>query len=42
MFGRSGTVVVQAAALRLALENVSELFLIDYVRAKAEAVAQGI
>jgi len=32
----------QVAALRLALENVSELFLIDFVRAKAEAVAQEI
>jgi shikimate dehydrogenase len=32
----------QVAALRLALENVSELFLIDYVRAKADAVAQEI
>jgi shikimate dehydrogenase len=32
----------QVAALRLALENVSELFLIDFVSAKAEAVAQEI
>ena len=32
----------QVAALRLALENVSELFLVDYVAAKAEAVAQEI
>ncbi len=32
----------QVAALRLALENVSELFLTDYVSAKAEAVAQEI
>jgi shikimate dehydrogenase len=30
------------AALRLALENVSELFLVDFVSAKAEAVAQEI
>ena len=29
----------QVAALRLAVENVSELFLVDYVIAKAEAVA---
>jgi shikimate dehydrogenase len=32
----------QVAALRLALENVSELFLVDYVASKAEAVAQEI
>jgi shikimate dehydrogenase len=32
----------QVAALRLALENVSELFLFDCVNAKAEAVAQEI
>ena len=32
----------QVAALRLALENVSELFLVDFVNAKAEAVAQEI
>ena len=32
----------QVAALRLAVENVSELFLMDYVSAKAEAVAQEI
>jgi shikimate dehydrogenase len=32
----------QVAALRLALENVSELFLIDFVSAKAQAVAQEI
>jgi shikimate dehydrogenase len=32
----------QVAALRLAVENVSELFLVDYVAAKAEAVAQEI
>jgi shikimate dehydrogenase len=32
----------QVAALRLALENVSELFLVDFVSAKAEAVAQEI
>jgi shikimate dehydrogenase len=32
----------QVAALRLAVENVSELFLVDYVTAKAEAVAQEI
>ena len=32
----------QVAALRLAVENVSELFLIDFVSAKAEAVAQEI
>jgi shikimate dehydrogenase len=30
------------AALRLALENVSELFLVDFVSAKAEAVAEEI
>ena len=32
----------QVAALRLAMENVSELFLVDYVIAKAEAVAEEI
>jgi len=32
----------QVAALRLAVENVSELFLVDCVGAKAEAVAQEI
>jgi shikimate dehydrogenase len=32
----------QVAALRLAVENVSELFLVDYVTARAEAVAQEI
>ncbi len=32
----------QVAALRLAVENVSELFLVDYVTAKAEAVAEEI
>jgi shikimate dehydrogenase len=32
----------QVAALRLALENVSELFLVEFVSAKAEAVAQEI
>ena len=32
----------QVAALRLAQENVSELFLVDFVSAKAEAVAQEI
>ncbi len=32
----------QVAALRLAVENVSELFLVDYVIAKAEAVAEEI
>ena len=32
----------QVAALRLAAENVSELFLMDFVSAKAEAVAQEI
>ena len=32
----------QVAALRMALENVSELFLVDFVSAKAEAVAQEI
>jgi shikimate dehydrogenase len=32
----------QVAALRLAVENVSELFLIDFVSTKAEAVAQEI
>jgi shikimate dehydrogenase len=32
----------QVAALRLAVENVSELFLVDYVKNKAEAVAQEI
>jgi shikimate dehydrogenase len=32
----------QVAALRLALEKVSELFLVDFVSAKAEAVAQEI
>jgi len=32
----------QVAALRLAVENVSELFLVDYVMAKAEAVAEEI
>ena len=32
----------QVAALRLALENVAELFLVDFVSAKAEAVAQEI
>jgi shikimate dehydrogenase len=32
----------QVAALRLASENMSELFLSDFVRAKAEAVAQEI
>src|SRR5208283_1883279 len=32
----------QVAALRLALENVSELFLTDFVSTKAEAVAQEI
>ena len=32
----------QVAALRLALENVSELFLVDFVSTKAEAVAQEI
>jgi shikimate dehydrogenase len=32
----------QVAALRLAVEKVSELFLVDYVSAKAEAVAQEI
>jgi shikimate dehydrogenase len=32
----------QVAALRLAAENVSELFLTDFVSAKAEAVAQEI
>ncbi len=32
----------QVAALRLAMENVSELFLTDYVIAKAEAVAEEI
>jgi len=32
----------QVAALRLAAEKVSELFLVDYVTAKAEAVAQEI
>jgi shikimate dehydrogenase len=32
----------QVAALRLALEKVSELFLIEFVSAKAEAVAQEI
>jgi shikimate dehydrogenase len=32
----------QVAALRLAVENVSELFLVDFVSAKAEAVAQEI
>ena len=32
----------QVAALRLAVEKVSELFLIDFVKAKAEAVAQEI
>jgi shikimate dehydrogenase len=32
----------QVAALRLAVENVSELFLVDYVKEKAGAVAQEI
>jgi len=32
----------QVAALRLAGENVAEMFLVDYVKAKAEAVAQEI
>ena len=32
----------QVAALRLAMENVSELFLVDYVTSKAEAVAEQI
>jgi len=32
----------QVAALRLAGENVCEMFLVDYVRAKAEAVAEEI
>ena len=32
----------QVAALRLALENVAELFLVEYVAAKAEAVAEEI
>jgi shikimate dehydrogenase len=32
----------QVAALRLAQENVSELFLVDFVKDKAEAVAQEI
>jgi len=32
----------QVAALRLAVENVSELYLVDYMAAKAEAVAQEI
>jgi shikimate dehydrogenase len=32
----------QVAALRLAVEKVSELFLVDFVSAKAEAVAQEI
>ncbi len=32
----------QVAALRLAMENVSELFLVEYVVAKAEAVAEEI
>jgi shikimate dehydrogenase len=32
----------QVAALRLAVENVSELFLVDFVKTKAEAVAQEI
>jgi len=32
----------QVAALRLAVENVSELFLVDYVASKAEAVAEEI
>ena len=32
----------QVAALRLAVENVGEMFLVDYVKAKAEAVAQEI
>jgi shikimate dehydrogenase len=32
----------QVAALRLAVENVSELFLVDYVTSKAEAVAEEI
>jgi len=32
----------QVAALRLAVENVAELFVYDYVSAKAEAVAQEI
>ena len=32
----------QVAALRLAVEGVSELFLVEYVREKAEAVAQEI
>ncbi|MGA3285576.1 MAG: shikimate dehydrogenase [Verrucomicrobiota bacterium] len=32
----------QVAGLRLAVESVSELFLVDYVTAKAEAVAQEI
>jgi len=32
----------QVAALRLAMENVSELFLVDYVAAKAGAVAEEI
>lgn len=32
----------QVAALRLAVENVSELFLVDFVKEKAEAVAQEI
>jgi shikimate dehydrogenase len=32
----------QVAALRLAVEKVSELFLVDFVKAKAESVAQEI
>ncbi len=32
----------QVAALRLAVENVSELYLVDYVTSKAEAVAEEI
>jgi shikimate dehydrogenase len=32
----------QVAALRLAVEKVSELFLVDYVKSKAEAVAEEI
>lgn len=32
----------QVAALRLAVENVAEMFLVDYVKSKAEAVAQEI
>jgi shikimate dehydrogenase len=32
----------QVAAFRLAVENVSELFLVDYVTSKAEAVAEEI